>query len=426
VKRKGVGLTIISDKKGKLAKLPGAATLVHRPGAEVALVNAMARVILDENLQDAAAASQPGYDALKAFLAGSAPADAAAVTGLDAGQIAEMARTYAREERALIILPLGQGYPGHGKELAQALINLAALTGRFGKEGSGIIFLGEKNNTQGAVDLEIAGQSAAGILDGCSNGSVKTLYVIGENPVVSYPNRKGVEKALEQVEFLVVQDLFLTETAAKADVVLPACSFAEKEGTFTSAGRILQKVNRAIKPLAGSRSDLDIISGLAAAMGAPAPFGTPAEAFAAIAATVPAYKGLTYGTLSQEGTVLPVAVSAKLVPVAADAPAAVAGAFALLTGSALHHNGTLSLYGEGPTAVSPAGYVEFCREDAAALGLKDDDLVKVASAVGEVQLKVKVGLRMAKGTVFAPYHFAEGSINTVATGSPVTWVTISK
>jgi formate dehydrogenase major subunit/NADH-quinone oxidoreductase subunit G len=156
------------------------------------------------------------------------------------------------------------------------------------------------------------------------------------------------------------------------------------------------------------------------------PYSSPAEAFAAIAASVPAYKGLVYAALPEAGMVLPVVTSPKLVPVAAEAPSAAAGAFALLTGSALHHNGTLSLYGEGPTAVSPAGYVELCREDAAALGLAGSETVKVASAAGEVMLKVKVSSRIAKGTVFAPYHFAEGSINTVATGNPVTWVTISK
>jgi NADH-quinone oxidoreductase chain G len=427
VKRKGAALTIISDKRGKLSKLPDASTLVHRPGAEAVLLNAMARVILDENLLDPAASSLPGFDDLRNSLGAFAPADVAAGCGVSAEQIFELARAYAKAEEPLFILPLGQGYPGHGKALAQALVNLAAVTGRIGKEGSGLLILGEKNNSQGAADLEMAtGIGAAAILDGCAKGTIKSLYVIGENPVVSYPDRKGVEKALEQLEFLVVQDLFLTETASKADVVLPACSFAEKEGTFTSAGRALQKLNPAIKPLAAARSDFDIIKDLAKAMGAAEPYASPAAAFAAIASSFPAYKGLDYAALPEAGVILPAMVTVKLVPVTAEAPAAEEGKFALLTGSALHHNGTLSLYGEGPMAVSPEGYIELCREDAAALGLANEETVKVASAAGEVSLKVKVGNRLAKGTAFAPYHFAEGSINTVSIGSPVTWVTISK
>jgi predicted molibdopterin-dependent oxidoreductase YjgC len=215
--------------------------------------------------------------------------------------------------------------------------------------------------------------------------------------VVSYPDRKAVEAALDGVDFLVVQDLFLTETASRADVVLPACSFAEKEGTFTSLGRIVQKVNRAITPVAGSKTDLAIFASLFKTLSGREGYGTPAAAFGAITSACPSYAGLEYGALTAEGALLPVKGSVRLVPVATEVSAPEPGKFALLTGSALHHCGTLSLYGEGPLSVSPAGYLEIGREDAAALGLLEGDVAKLASATGEVKLPVRVSGRIAAG-----------------------------
>jgi len=430
VKRKGIDLRIISDKRGKLARLPKAVTYVHKPGQEVALVNALTQVILAENLQDAAASSINGFDALKQHLAAFAPEQVAATCGLDADTIKTLARDYAKAVKALIVLPLGLGYPGHGKALAQALANLALLTGKVGKEGCGILYLGEKNNSQGAADLGLyptaGGADAAGIFDGCINGSIKTLIVAGENPVVSYPDRKRVEAALDKVEFLVVQDLFLTETAAKAHVVLPACSFAEKSGTYTSVGRMVQRVNLAIAPVGAARSDFAVLNDLLASMTGNTPYADVAAVFAEIAATVPAYAGLTLAGLGDAGAILPVAIKPRFV-IAEAAPTAVeTGKFALVTGSALYHCGTMSRFGEGPMYVCPEGYVELGRDDARALKVQDGETVAVKSAAGELKLKAKVGTRMPQGVVFAPYHFGDASINSIAGGAPVTWVSISK
>ncbi|HEY6871755.1 MAG TPA: molybdopterin-dependent oxidoreductase [Geobacteraceae bacterium] len=429
VKRQEVDLRIVSDKRGKLGKLPKAVNYVHKPGSELLLFKALARVIIDENLADAAAGAISGLDELKKSLAGCTPAEVAVACGVSADDITALARDYAKAEKALILLPLGLGYPGHGAELAQALLNLALLTGKIGKEGCGVLLMGEKNNSQGAADLGIyptaGGKDAAAILDGCASGAIKTLFVAGENPVVSYPGRNRVEAALDKVEFLIVQDLFLTETAEKADVVLPVCSFAEKEGTFTSVGRAVQRVNRAIKPVGQARSDFDILSQLCGALGA-ARYTDPAAVFAEIAATVPAYKGLTLAGLGDAGAVYPVAGAPRFVPVAGATAAAEPGKFALVTGSALNHCGTLSRYGEGPMLVCPEGYLELGRDDAKALGISDGDQVAVKSATGEIRLKAKVGTRMPQGVVFAPYHFGEQSINSLSTGAPVTWVSIGK
>ncbi|GAM11232.1 NADPH-Fe(3+) oxidoreductase subunit alpha [Geobacter sp. OR-1] len=430
VKRQGSAIQIVSDKKGKLSKLPEAKTSIYKPGAELLVINAIAKVILDENLLDSSAQSTGGFSAWQKGLESLSVDQAADQCGIAADEIKAIARNYAKAEKALILLPTGMGYPGHGKELAQAVINLALLTGKVGKEGSGVLILGEKNNSQGAADLSIhptsGGKSALDIIAGCVSGSIKTLYVAGENPVVSYPNRKLVETALEKVEFLVVQDLFLTPTAAMADVVLPACSFAEKDGTFTSALGAVQRVNRAINPVGESRSDFRILNDLYNAVSGQPAFTDVKAAFQELSGTVAGYAGLSYDTLGDEGSVRPVSGTATFVPVAAAAPATESGKLALVTGSALNHSGTLSVYGEGPMLVCPEAYVELNREDAKSLSISDGDQVAIKSSTGELRLKAKVGSRLPKGVVFAPYHFADASINTVTAGSAVTFVTIGK
>lgn len=430
VKRKGIALRIVSDKKGKLAKLPDAKTFLHKPGQEVAVVNAIAQTIVAENLMAETASGISGLAELKAQLAGFDPEQVASSCGLDSDAIKELAREYAKAEKALIMLPIGLGYPGHGTELAQALINLALLTGKIGREGCGVLIMGEKNNSQGAADLGIyptaGGKDAAAIIDGCADGSVKALYIAGENPVVSYPDRKKVEKALDAVDFLVVQDLFLTETAAKAHVVLPACSFAEKVGSFTSVGRAVQRLNKAIKPIGQARSDFDILNQLLARFTGAAPYASPAAVFADIAATVPAYQGLTLEGLGDDGAILPVSLAPRFVPASTTAPSVEAGKYALVTGSALYHCGTMSRFGEGPMHVCPEGYVELNREDAAALAVAEGDMVTVKAASGELKLKAKVGVRVPAGVVFAPYHFGEQSVNGITGGAAVTAVSIAK
>ena len=422
VKRKGVDLRIVSDKKGKLSRLPGAKTLVHAPGSEIALFNALCRSVIDQGL---AVEGVAGLAELKSALAG-AGADS---TGLSADEIATLAKDFATAEKALILLPIGLGYPGHGAALASAAANLAILTGKIGKEGSGLLIMGEKNNSQGAADLGIhpksTGLNAAAIIDGCTLGNVKTLFIAGENPVVSYPNRQKIEKALDQVEFLVVSDLFLTETAQLADVVLPACSFAEKSGTFTSLGRRVQQVKKAIPAVGLAKSDFEILNSINVALGGSS-YANQADLFTEIAATVPAYKGLTQAGLLDTGAILPVVVSAKLVPVADKAKAPVAGKLALVTGSALYHSGTMSRFGEGPMYVCPEAYAELSAADAAALKIAEGDLVTVTSGTGSVSVAAKVGKRLPQGVVFAPYHFGEGSINTITDGSDVTYVTVGK
>ena len=428
VKNKGVKLNILSDKRGKLSKLPGATSLIHTPGSEIFVLNAIAKAILDEKLADGSSASVPGYAELEKALAGFT-ADAVAVqSGLKAADIRQLANDYAKAEKALILFPIGNAYPGHNADLATAVANLAILTNKLGKDGCGVLCMAEKSNSQGAVDMGFyatTGLNAGQIIDGCATGAVKALFIAGENPVVSYPDQARITTALDKVEFLVVSDLFLTETAAMADVVLPACSFAEKEGTFTSVDRRVQHIKPAIKKIGQSRSDFEILGSLIAKLGGQAP-AVPSAVFDEMAAATQGYAGLTYASLGDEGAFAAVTVKPAFVAPKVGSVAPEAGKLALLTGSALYHNGTLSQFGEGPMYVCPEGYIELSRGDAAKLKIVNDDLLNITSASGSVKLKARISPRMPEGVLFTPYHFGAAAINQVWTGAPVTWVTLAK
>jgi len=429
VKNRDVKLSILSDKRGKLSKLPGAKTLVHTPGSEIAVLNAIAKSILDEKLVDGSASTIAGFAELDKGLAPFTPEAVAAQSGVSAADIKKLAADYAAAEKAMILFPVGQAYPGHNTELASAAANLAILTGKFGKEGCGVLCMSEKNNSQGAVDMGFyppnGGMSGLQIIDACSGGTVKTLFIAGENPLVSYPNHNLVKGALGAVDCLIVADLFMTETAAMADVVLPVCSFAEKEGTFTSTDRRVQYIKPAIRKGVNIRSDFEVFSTLIAKLGGEAP-ANPAAVFSEIAANTPGYAGMSYFKLGSEGAFAPVAISPAFVVPKVAQVSVEAGKLALVTGSALYHSGTLSQYGEGPMHVCPEAYIEISRKDASKYAIAENDLVTVTSSTGSVKLKAKVSLRIPTGVLFAPYHFTAAPINTVWSGAAVTMVTVAK
>jgi NADH-quinone oxidoreductase subunit G len=430
VKNNGAKITILSDKRGKLSKLPDAKTVVHRPGSVIAVLNAIAKSLIDQKLADAGAAAVPGYAEFEKAMSGFSPEAVTAQSGLNADDIKKMASEYAAAEKALILFPVGQAYTGHTADLATAAANLAILTGKYGKEGSGVLCLSEKNNSQGAVDIgfypQDGGLNGLQILDACASGTVKTLFIAGENPLVSYPNHTKVKAALEAVEFLIVSELFLTETAAMADVVLPASSFAEKEGTFTSTDRRVQFFKPAIRKNIQIKTDFEIFSDLIARLGSQAP-ASPAVQFGEIASSIAGYEAMSHISLRKDGAFAPVSIKPAFVVPLASAPVAFeAGKLAMVTGSALYHSGTLSQYGEGPMHVCPEGYIELSRSDAAAGKIAENDLITVSSATGSIKLKAKVTLRMPAGVVFAPYHFSAVPINTIWSGSPVTLVSLAK
>jgi formate dehydrogenase major subunit/NADH-quinone oxidoreductase subunit G len=217
----------------------------------------------------------------------------------------------------------------------------------------------------------------------------------------------------------------MTETAAMADVVLPVCSFSEKEGTFTATDRRVQHIKPAIKKIGQSRSDFEIFSALIAKLGGTTPV-TPAAVFADISTSTGGYAGMSYASLGDEGSFAEVSVKAAFVVPQASTVKAEAGKMALVTGSALYHNGTLSQYGEGPMHVCPEGYVELSRADAATFKFAENDLLTVTSTSGSMKLKAHISPRMPEGVVFAPYHFSANPVNQVWSGAPVTSVTLAK
>jgi NADH-quinone oxidoreductase chain G len=430
IRRNNAKLFVVADKKGKLDKLPNAKTLLSKPGLELDVLNAMAKVLLDEGL--AKTDGVDGLEELKTALADFTPAKVAERTGVDAEMLQTTARQLAGAENSAILLAYGLPYQGLNKELATAAANLALLAGIPGREGSGLYLCGEKANSQGAIDLGILpqgnGQGAQAMLSAAAEGKLDAMYVVAEDPLSSYPDRDKTAKAFDKVPFLVVQELFLSPTAQQADVVLPAASFAEKNGTFTNAERRIQRVRPGIPSPGEARTDGAIFSALAGKLGNTVSFTGPAAIFAEIGKDTPAYAEVDFDEIGPQGvvwggeTLQP--ASRKLVAVGGGQ--SVDDGFQLVTGSALYHSGTVSTKAKGPMAVLEEAYVELSREDAKELKVVDGDLVKVAGNGTELKLKAKVDNRLPKGTVFAPYHFAEAQINRLYKGEAVISVKVSK
>ncbi|WP_305041694.1 molybdopterin-dependent oxidoreductase [Geoalkalibacter sp.] len=430
VKRHDAKLAIISDKKGKFTKLPGAKTLLTKPGTEVAILNAMAQVLLTEGL--AVTEGVTGVEGLRAALADYAPQAVAAKTGVPAEAIEAAARAFAKGKNKAILMAYGLPYSAQSRELGVAAANLAILAGVFDGEKGGLYLCGEKANSQGAIDQWILprpnGMGAQAMLQAAAEGNLSALYVIGEDPLLSYPDRAKVAAALDKIPFLVVQDLFMTDTAREADVILPAVSFAEKNGTFTNAERRVQRLRPGVKSPGEARSDLSIFALLAARMKDPLVFTGPEAVFAEIAQTVPEYAGLSFNAIGPEGVVWGgehlATKTRNLVAVKGGEP--LAARFQMVTGSALFHSGTLSVRSKGPMSALPEPYAEFCLEDAAELGLAEAQTVCLKGNGEELRLKVKVGKRMPRGVIFVPYHFGSAGVNRVYRGETSVTVEVSK
>ncbi|HAD04938.1 MAG: NADH dehydrogenase (quinone) subunit G [Desulfuromonadales bacterium GWD2_61_12] len=431
VKRAEAQLFVLADKKGKFDKLPGAKTLLTRPGLEVNVLNAMAQTLLAEGL--AATDGLEGVAELKQSLAGSTPEAVAAETGVAAEAIREAARKLVGAKRGAILLAYGLPYTAQSRELGVAAANLALLTGQAGRAGSGLYLCGEKANSQGAIDLGVVpGAGALGaqaMLDAAAAGKLGALYIVSEDPLSSYPDKARVEAALSKVPFLVVQDLFLSPTAAKAHVVLPAASFAEKDGTFTNAERRIQRVRRGVSSPGEAKTDYAILEQLAARFGQNLTYTGPAAVFAEIGATQPDYAGIDYAAIGAQGVVWggeTLAPRQRKLQSVAGAKAVSGGPFQLLTGSALYHSGTVSTRATGPLAALPAAYVELSRDDAKGLGVLDGEVVTIKGGGVELKLTAKVGNRLPRGVVFVPYHFAAAGINKLYKGESSVAVEIAK
>jgi formate dehydrogenase alpha subunit len=473
VRERGAQL-IIADPRA--IDLTGFASihLQLRPGTNIALLNGMIQVILSENLHNQEFINQrtEGFDALKETVSRYPLERAAAITGVPAEDIRKAALLYAGAERASILYCMGVTQHASGTNQVMAVANLAMVTGNLGKESTGVNPLRGQNNVQGACDMgalpnvfsgyqpvtspeargkmesawkvsglpEQPGLTLTEMMPAAHQGTLKALYIMGENPLVSDPDLGHVKEALEALDFLVVQDMFLTETAQIADVVLPAASYAEKDGTFSSTDRTVQRVRKAIEPLAGCREDWKIIGEMGRLMGYEGLiYSSPEEIMKEIAAVTPAYGGISYQRLEGGGIPWPCPTPShpgtpflhkdqfsrgrgKFAPVEYIPPAELpddAYPLTLTTGRVLFHYHTGSMTRRSPTLTAQLneGYVEVSFDDAAKLGVSGGETVRIISRRGEISVKARITHIIPAGTVFIPFHFAESAANMLTSGS---------
>jgi formate dehydrogenase alpha subunit len=464
--KRGAHLIVVNPKRIELCDQADL-WIQERPGTDVALFNAMARVMLDEDVADLdfIRSRTEGFDAWAATLEPYTLDYAEQVTGVPRETIAQAARWYARPPFSGSCLIWGMGVTQHtnGTANAHALLNFALASGQMGFEGSGISPLRGQNNVQGCGDAGAIPTNLPGYADysatslsrferawgvrpparpglvvtemteGCLDGTIRAMYVVGENPMLAEPDLHHVDKALRQLDCLVVQDLFMHETAELAHVFLPAAAFAEKDGTFTNSERRVQRVRKAVEPPGQARADWWITSELAkrvaTRLGETAPgfdFAGPSEIFDEMARLWPAISGLSYARLESGGIQWPCPTPdhpgtrflygkdfptgrARFVPVrqgetAAELPDA-AYPFILNTGRLLYHwhGGTLTRRVQGLLELAPRLEIAVNPVDARRLGFDDGDPVRVLSRRGELTGYAHVTESVRPGAIFVPF-----------------------
>ncbi len=447
------------------------------PGTNVALFNAMLKVIIDEDLLDQPFISErtEGFEALRTLVADYDLEWAAETCGITVDDIRELAIAYGTAERASIVFAMGVTQHVSGTDQVRALANLAMATGNIGRPGTGVNPLRGQNNVQGACDLACLpnclpgyqplsnrenvdqvcelwetdlelptepGLTLVEMMDAAVEGELKALYVMGENPVVADPDQEHVIRALEALDFLVVQDIFLTETAAFADVVLPAACFLEKDGTFTNTDRTINRVNKVVEPPADARTDLDIILDLSARLGVEAEYDSPSGVMNEMSAVTPQYGGVSYRRLEREGGIqwpcpddshpgTPILHTERFtrgrgvflavdhVP-APDQPRP-ERPLILTTGRDLwnFHTNTMTSRSQGLSELADSAYLTMHPGDAAELGIDDCARVRVTSQHGSVDVVARTGGEhpTKRGVVYMPFHFADAPANRLTGGA---------
>jgi formate dehydrogenase alpha subunit len=483
VKQRGIPLIVADPRRVPITQY-ATIHLRHKPGADTALLNGLMHVLIAEDLYDHefVANRTEGFDDFKAKIAEYPPERAAEICGVNADDIRKAARLMAANRPGALMYAMGitQHTSGHGNVIACA--NLQMLLGNMGVSGGGVNPLRGQSNVQGACDMgglpnyysgyqnvaveashkkfeaawgvipptDKPGLTLVEMMHAAERGQIKTMYVVGENPALSDPDSNHVRHCLSSLGFLVVQDLFMTETAQLADVILPGSSFAEKDGTFTNSERRVQRVQRALNPLGESRPDWEIIAELgqrtlAAAWAelptaiAEAPHGSwdymnPVEILDEVAALTPSYGGIRAHRLEKLGGLqwpcpdekhpgTPILHIGKFTrglgrfqPVDFLPPAELPNdeyPLLLTTGRVLYHyhTGTLTRRAQGLAAIYPEGLMEMHPEDAARVGVANGEMVEVASRRGQVNVKADVTDKIQPGVVFMTFHFPESAAN---------------
>ncbi len=467
VRSKGAKLIVADPRRIDLCRFADL-HLGHRPGTDVALLNGMLKVIIDEDLINKKFINErtEGFEDVKNLINKFSLDEAERLTGVPKEKIVKAARMYANAKNALIYYTMGITQHSNGTGNVLALANLVLAAGKIGREGSGLNPLRGQNNVQGACDVgalpeyypgyqkvndeknkekfeklwgaklsEKTGLAATEMTEAADAEKIKAMYVMGENPLLSDPDINYTREAFEKLEFLVVQDIFMSETAELADVVLPASCFAEKDGTFTNTERRVQRVRKAVEPPGEAMEDWRIIIKLSNAFGYKMEYGHPSQIMDEIALSMPQYAGISFDRLNGLGIQWPCPDKnhpgtrtlhkekftrgkglfrpVKFIPSRElpdkDYP------FILTTGRMLthYHTGTMTRRSAGTNEHVKEGYVEISPEDANRLNIKNGEKVKVSSRRGQIDIKAKVTDMVSQGIVFIPFHFKEAAANVL-------------
>ncbi len=444
-----------------------------RPGTDVAFYNGMMNVILEEDLvdRDYVARFTRDYDAVAKTVASYTPRVVAGITGIDEATLREVAVAYGRARAAITFWGMGMSQHVHGTDNCRCIISLCLMTGNVGRPGTGLHPLRGQNNVQGASDAGLipmsypdyqpvvseparlhfeeawgrpldreTGLTTVEITEAARDGHVKGMYILGENPFLSDPNTNLVREALSNLDFLTVQDIFLTETAEFADVILPATSALEKTGTFTNTDRRVQLGRPVLDPPGEARLDWQIICEIATRMGYPMEYGDASEIFDELVAHSKSYRGLAHEKLGETGRIYPCPdpeTSLGTIVMFGDGfptedgrarfvPAEHRGAdelpdgdypLILITGRVLEHwhTGQMTRRARALDAIEPEAFVSVHPDDATPLGIRDGDWVDLGSRRGQITLKARVERATQPGSVFVPFHFREAGANTLTT-----------
>jgi formate dehydrogenase major subunit len=465
---RGAKLIVIDPRRQELSRY-ATHMLQFKPGQDVALLNAMLYTIIEEGLtdEDYIRAHTSGFEALKAKVADFSPGKMATVCGVEADTIREVARLYARGPRSIIFWGMGISQHVHGTDNARCLIALALITGQVGRPGTGLHPLRGQNNVQGASDAGLIpmvypdyrsveldevraqfealwgreldpkrGLTVVEIVNAILEGTIKAMYILGENPAMSDPDQRHARKALAALEHLVVQDIFLTETAALADVVLPATSQAEKLGTYTNTNRQIQIGRPAVPPPGQARQDWELVQEIARRIGLDWQYGHPREVYAEMAGVMPSLANISWERIEREESVtypsdapdrpgnevlfgdgFPTAdgrghiVPAGLVP--PDEVPDEKWPMVLITGRLLEHwhTGAMTRRSQVLDAIEPDAIACLHPRDMRRLGVEPGGQVRVATRRGEITLRARDARDVPEGVVFLPFCFREAAAN---------------
>jgi len=463
--RRGAELIVADPRKIDLVRFSHL-WLQQRPGTDVALLNSIMHVIVKENLIDKTfiETHTEGFKTFKESLTEYTPEKGESITGVPKRDIIKAALLYGNAVRPGIYYTMGITQHSHGTENVFAIANLALMTGNLGRESTGVNPLRGQNNVQGATDMgclpdfytgyqkmnnpgikqkfqtiwgvrlsDKPGLTATEMIKAVFDGNLKTMYIMGENPVLSDPDMNHTIKALKKLDLLVVQDIFMTETAELADVVLPAACFAEKDGTFTNTARRVQRVRKAVEPPGEAKEDSFIIIELAKRLGYEMRYDSIEDVFHESGNLWPALAGITYKRIAKRGIQWPCPTldhpgtpylfkggfpkGKAAFTVVRYRPSEELPddeyPFLLSTGRQLfqYQTGSMTRRIDAINKVSPSAYIEINPDDANNLGIHDGDTVKVSSKRGSIDINVLISRRPTKGVVFIPFHFREAAAN---------------